>query len=583
MGFLDLAVYVVGFWVILHVLRFLSRRRYPSASYSLPGSRSLSKPSSTNIVLEQCYLRAELKGLNRLHDDFVTWLEKSSSFRQLASLVYDLGSVLSLIGVVLAIVFLGWTLVQLGAKAFTVPSSTPSTLFHVGTVYKRQLQEGNTATPHDGTQRSFVGDHPISFLVSIPGVTIPFSHLIPLLVTLLIAQGLHEVGHAFAAALDSIPILSCGLTLTLIVPAAFVSLPSHAVKRCSPRSRLRIISSGPFHNLVLWAAIALWTVLGIDRIFWSLAGYQYVGHFGRAIVNINTESSLHQYLPIGSIITKLDDYRLVSFDSSHDPWTEYLTRPIVFNTGIQLGWCVARDWVLSHDESCCTSHNQTSGVSCFASKPSASTPLIQRCLPPLTILDVKSSQAARRCSSASDCTETDFCLISKSKNVMMRIEYYISDSVVPGIPHDDLDARLKSIVWSGPKEEILEDVEVGTYLPRFPFLPRRLPTTIGLFVEYLSTLSLSLFLLNLLPLPLLDGGQLLDAALDFAEPYMPPVQEDHYSLSNLEAGNVDPNTGRSIAATARWKQQVLDASMMLTAILLSCCGSLGLINIATGK
>lgn len=79
----------------------------------------------------------------------------------------------------------------------------------------------------------------------------------------------------------------CGASLTVALPAAFVALPVQAMNRCSPLGRMRITASGPFHNLVIWATLALWSSLSLSSFFWSLAGFQYVGHFGRVITNIN--------------------------------------------------------------------------------------------------------------------------------------------------------------------------------------------------------------------------------------------------------------------------------------------------------
>ena len=84
--------------------------------------------------------------------------------------------------------------------------------------------------------------------------------------------------------------LSCGASVTIVIPAAFVSLYAQAVKRCSARGRLRITASGPFHNLVVWATIALCGHLGIGTLLMSLTGFEYIGHFGRAITDINIVS-----------------------------------------------------------------------------------------------------------------------------------------------------------------------------------------------------------------------------------------------------------------------------------------------------
>lgn len=65
----------------------------------------------------------------------------------------------------------------------------------------------------------------------------------------------------------------------------------------------------------------------------------------------------------------------------------------------------------------------------------------------------------RRCETASDCSEIDLCVLPKLQGSVLRIEFLVPDALVPGAAHDDLDAHLRTIVWSGPREEILEDGE----------------------------------------------------------------------------------------------------------------------------
>ena len=117
---------------------------------------------------------------------------------------------------------------------------------------------------------------------------------------------------------------------------------------------------------------------------------------------------------------------------------------------------------------CCNAaQNGSSNLSCFISLPTSGLPSTQHCLPPLTILNANSEKAlpasSRRCSAASDCSETSLCVLSKAKGSVLRIQFLVPDATLPGVGHNDLDAHLKTIVWSGPKEEILED---GELLPK---------------------------------------------------------------------------------------------------------------------
>lgn len=78
----------------------------------------------------------------------------------------------------------------------------------------------------------------------------------------------------------------------LFLPSAFVSLPAAAIQELSPRSRLRVIGSGPFHNLVLWAFLVALSWSGLGALLLSIVGYKDIGHFGRVIVDISAVSIL---------------------------------------------------------------------------------------------------------------------------------------------------------------------------------------------------------------------------------------------------------------------------------------------------
>ena len=109
-------------------------------------------------------------------------------------------------------------------------------------------------------------------------------------------------------------------------------------------------------------------------------------------------------------------------------------------------------------------------------------------------------------------------------------------------------------------------------LPVFHFLCDQ--TDLGVN-SYLVTLTLSLYLFNLLPLPLLDGSQLLDAFLDASSSQNIPMPRANISLLDMEAGSGFRTNDRieGLSPPSRKRRlsrgvQILTGSLMLITILL---------------
>lgn len=85
---------------------------------------------------------------------------------------------------------------------------------------------------------------------------------------------------------ESLPILLAGAAFTLIIPSAFVTFPTAALEVLPSRARARIISAGPFHNLVFWGTLMLVQSLGVGDVFWSI-GYKDVSDMGRVVLGVD--------------------------------------------------------------------------------------------------------------------------------------------------------------------------------------------------------------------------------------------------------------------------------------------------------
>ena len=134
--------------------------------------------------------------------------------------------------------------------------------------------------------------------------------------------------------------LSAGFAIHLFIPSAFVSLSAHSLASLQHLPRIRIATAGALHNIGLWFVVT-YLILRIDgSTFWNTLGWQDVSRQGVVVRGIDWESPLYQHLPLSSIITRLDDFRL---GGNNALWREYLTSSYG-ETPDDLGWCVPKDW-----------------------------------------------------------------------------------------------------------------------------------------------------------------------------------------------------------------------------------------------
>ncbi|GLB41095.1 putative peptidase family M50 [Lyophyllum shimeji] len=545
---LALTLIWAAIYAVHHVLK-------PSRAHSLLPSSTNTRysrcnvwnESTTQVHLSGLHLRIQTTAWNLPHDLVATSLKRGSRVRLGKALAqfYDLGSVMALIGMLGALGFLvasvGMTALSLTRKVWNM-SAAPASTDPTGDLVKRTV---------DGLHlRESVPDGSWIKPV-IPGLTVPLAHLPVILLAVFLAQVVHEFGHAMTAAIEALPVLSAGISFTVAVPSAFVNFSSAELAGLAPRARARIVAAGPFHNIILWCILLSIGYTGLGSVLWSL-GYQDVSALGRVVIEIDSQSPLHGYLPSGSVITALDDTPLGSQNSSDDTWSSYLFRD---DTVPPLGWCAG-----PFDERSCCPNNKTSGLSCFASTDN---PLDKGCLDPIPILT--SSSPTERCTSTTDCSATSICVTPYKHEHLLRLTIHRLSKA----------DEAKVILWSGPRQEIWEEVRVGTLLPRIPILPLSLPSFCEIFWEYLIMGTLSLYFFNLLPMPYLDGSQFLKIMLQIALDETGHETRDEYELEAFEI----PQKRRQSRRRTWWKGMLGRLIPRATIVLFASSVLLGVINV----
>ncbi|KAM5543784.1 hypothetical protein V8D89_002401 [Ganoderma adspersum] len=551
------------FWALLYVFRYYRRRSsklslLPSPTSSTKSqSPELLRTPTTRVTLSNFHLGIHSTAFNPLLHHFATRL-KGTRWRNLLNLVYDAGSALGVFGMLGSVILLMWTTMQLLSSV----NLNRGNMHFPSAVLSLHKREDLLDQPSSALSPNKSRDVPLQLII--PGVTTPLHHLPILLGALLATQIFHELGHALAAALDSLPLTSAGLGFTVLLPSAFVSFPAEQTESLPPRARIRIISAGAFHNLIFWLFLAATTWASVSEIVWPLLGYQDVSAYGRVVVHIDEGSPLHGYLPIGSVVYKVGDDALGGPGGATARWEALLSSKR--NASIPaLGWCIEEPWFAAHNASCCSAQrSEVSFQSCFVPD---SDPGFERCVDPLLFLDAPDTASTRRCASSVDCGHGQLCIRPRGDQELVSFTIHVP----PWLRKDKEDVERK-LVWQGDSLEILDEVEVGDWLLTYGVLPMGLPVIWNTLFLYLKMLSLSLYFVNLLPLPFLDGGQLFDALYDWwtSERGDPADGEtvilDQLEAAPLEAERVSQST-RSLGATRRkawWRRAVHVSVGMLT-------------------
>ncbi|KAH9960666.1 hypothetical protein BC827DRAFT_1376640 [Russula dissimulans] len=476
---LTLFLLFIGLWSSIHLIHRLYRSSNNPRDI-LPISLVTRKRKLTTVTLTGPYLRVESTAFNSRHDTLARWLSRSRAARVRTILlaVFDTGIVVSLLGMAIALVVLAWTFVQLARRSMMadlIPQSAdPSP--------RAKRAYDSTSTSPTAT------DVPVQLLI--PGITLPLSHLPLLISALFVSQTIHEAGHALAAALDNVPLQSLGASLTVLLPAAFVAFPAHALAASAPRVRARIAAAGP----LLSSLLCLILLLPLPGPLYHL-GYSDISTDGSLVASVTPDSPLASHLSPGTLLTALDDLPLAGAQES--AWSDYLTTsPSPLSE--EPAWCLDTEWFLNRPHGCCATPPPGPGSeACLIPIGSDET---SRCVDAQELL-VPTESVVTRCEQS--------CAVGQTCVRLRRGEQFLRISVQSG----DKGGQTRVVLWRGQREEIYYSVAVTRWRPRLPLLPLWLPSLVTAMIIYTRTLTLSLFLLNVLPLSRLDGGILIDTVL----------------------------------------------------------------------
>lgn len=342
-----------------------------------------------------------------------------------------------------------------------------------------------------------------SFLTPlVPGVTVPFGDVWYMLIVVLIAAGVHELGHALAAGAEDGHISGIGAFFAVLLPGAYVNLSG--IEDMSPRAQLRVYCAGAWHNLVS-ASLALFAVYTLPML---VAPAYEIGS-GALVVNVPHVSPLYGHINPGDVLTRLGPFRVSDGGNSFRETVKqlYVTRDSV-------GFCVSQHILANeshHASSCCDANqpnDKASPFECFRVQSITQTTEPRKvCLDPGVISSRHTCRFARNCQSGSPTSAG------------------LPACVMPVLPANQqlIDVRVWSasardyvhFFYEGYLHILSQSLAVSSYIPRLrthlPVFVLRiiaaldLPNIAERFLQYFASISLGLAILNLAPVLFLDG------------------------------------------------------------------------------
>lgn len=321
----------------------------------------------------------------------------------------------------------------------------------------------------------------------VPGLNLSMRHAAALVPIGLASQMLHEAGHAVAAVLHHVEPLSMGLYVFFpAIPVAYVQLPDQLR---GVRARLQVVSAGVWHNAILLVCFMLASFLASG--FWTDAHS----------LRVSKPGPLKADMPRSSRIKALNDVpvsemppnkRLQAWNHLiHDtPWPA------------EPGWCIPRTTWTQASETCC--QEPSDSLACFTSA------LEQRCVLPLDVF-----MHTERCH---DTCSQGFCAVPQDPLARLYFD-------------DDL------VVLRGPFRGLSQTMHVSTKqlcLPWIYLVPEAWADILSFYGAYLCQLvfmvNVALMLINMLPIPALDGSAYLQHALGISS-----FSTDAYDLEDPAA------------------------------------------------
>lgn len=341
------------------------------------------------------------------------------------------------------------------------------------------------------------------FFISVTILILNLLRLFHFLHSMAICSIVHEMGHAFAAVLEDVPLTGFGFNILLVLPVAYTHINSEQINSLRPWRRLRILCAGIWHNIVL---------AGICFLLMSLLPILFTPFYSIdssvIVTSIKRNSPLagERGLAVNDVIQSINDCDIKNIDTWYECLIQTIKQPP--------SYCIRSEYVLDHDESVPVSHANDGVIECCDrqneknlcfeyTNEDGSYSLIE--LPQFMCLNIRNTidHSTGYCHRTRAKCKEGYCIKPMMNNAttLMQIKR-ISTSTE------------SDVMYIGHPSDLAYTIKVSPYVPKTRVLNSNVADAIALILKYLVVFSLGLATLNVIPCFYFDGYHITSVTIN---------------------------------------------------------------------
>lgn len=315
-----------------------------------------------------------------------------------------------------------------------------------------------------------------------------------------ICSVVHEMGHAFAAVLEDVPLSGFGFNVLLVLPVAYTNISPEQLNSLRPWRRLRILCAGIWHNILL--AAFCFSLMSLLPIFFTPF---YNIDESVIVTNMKRESPLtgEKGIAVNDVIISINNCEVRNVTSWYNCLVNTIKHPP--------SYCIRSEYVLDHDESVPVSHTNDGVIECCDRNneknlcfeymnEEGSYSLIE--LPQFMCLNIRNTidQSMGYChQTRGKCIES-YCIKPMMNNATTLMQIKRIDK--------------RDVMYIGHPSDLAYTIKVSSFVPRTVLLNSNFADGISLLLKYLVVFSLGLATLNVIPCFCFDGYHITSVTIN---------------------------------------------------------------------